>query len=161
MSHERREGSEIAKLGVSRGGGPSYGRAAAANTLVGGSRCEYKPGRWPSASCAPESGTHCEERWPLTRSCLHGSGTTWLMSLCRTRWWPPYLARYRRVASVKPIYSPAGIRYIMGSVIIIWGRRISRLATRLLAALRRWWSYWVAIWSVVCVHVVEICNQCY
>ena len=42
-----------------------------------------------------------------------------LMSRCGTRWWPPYLARYRRVASMKPIYSPAGIRYIMESGIII------------------------------------------
>ena len=42
-----------------------------------------------------------------------------LMSRCGTRWWPPYLARYRSVASMKPIYSPAGIRYIMESGIII------------------------------------------
>ena len=42
-----------------------------------------------------------------------------LMSRCGIRWWPPYLARYRSVASMKPIYSPAGIRYIMESGIII------------------------------------------
>ena len=40
------------KLGVSRGGGPGCGRAAAANAPVGYGRCEYKPGRWPTASCA-------------------------------------------------------------------------------------------------------------
>ena len=52
LKHEVRGGSKATKLGVSRGGGPGYGRAAAANALVGYGRCEYKPGRWPTASCA-------------------------------------------------------------------------------------------------------------